>query len=523
MTSDIIYQIYPRSFQDSNGDGLGDLEGIIQRLPYVADLGVTTICLAPIYPSPMIDSGYDIIDHQNIDQSFGDLATFDRLLKEAHRLKLKVILELVVNHTSSEHPWFLAAQASKQASERDWYVWRDPGPAGGPPNNWVSAFGGPAWCYDEPSKQYYLHTFLICQPDLNWRHPEVRRQIGAIGRFWLERGVDGFRADALPHILKDKSFRDDPINPLWRPGKNPYNRVRHLNSAGHRRLATALKQLRAAIGLPAKEIPIMAEAYLKRAVLKRFCATATSTLDQVTNFNLSALHWQVSAWRTYLALFNKGDFKPEHIGQILGNHDLPRLVSRYGQTKARLMALLQIAVPGIPVIYYGEELGLTTLTVSSLQAHDMVRYRLPGASRDGSRGPMTWSAESGAGFSTQTPWLPLGRDWRRLNVASEQSDSESFWSLYRRLIQTRRQEPALQEGVYRPLSGGSKFILAFERVIDQERLLILANFSARSQTINIDVAALGEHEIVVSTHPRPVKIDLNDSKLKPHEGLIIRL
>ncbi|MDO8472074.1 MAG: alpha-amylase family glycosyl hydrolase [bacterium] len=522
MVSEIIYQIYPRSFQDSNGDGLGDLDGIIKRLFYVADLGVTTICLAPIYPSPMIDSGYDIVDHCNIDQSFGDLATFDRLVKEAHRLKLKVVLELVVNHTSSEHPWFLASQVSREAPERDWYIWRDAGPDGGPPNNWVSAFGGPAWHYDEPTKQYYLHTFLTCQPDLNWRHPEVRQQIGAIGRFWLERGVNGFRADALPHILKDKNWRDDPINPLWRPGKNPYNRVRHTNSAGHRRLATALKQLRVAIGPLARDMPIMAEAYLKRAVLAHFCATASSKLDQVTNFNLSALHWQASAWRTYLALFNRGDFKPEHIGQILGNHDLPRLVSRYGLKKARLMALLQLSVPGIPVIYYGEELGLKTLSVSRLQAHDMVRYRIPGASRDGSRGPMPWTVEVGAGFSDQAPWLPLVNDWRRVNVATEQNDPSSFWSLYRQLIRTRRQEPALSGGRYQLRKAGNKAVLAFERVIEQERLLILANFSARPQVVDVAEANKREGVVLVSTHARSAEFT-NGSKLKPYEGLIIRL
>lgn len=516
MATDIIYQIYPRSFQDSNGDGLGDLEGVIQRLSYLADLGVSAICLAPIYPSPMIDSGYDIIDHQNIDQSFGDLATFDRLIKEAHRLKLKVILELVVNHTSSEHPWFLAARSGRQAVKRDWYIWRDPGPEGGPPNNWISAFGGPAWRYDEPTKQYYLHTFLTCQPDLNWRHPEVRQQIGAIGRFWLERGVAGFRADALPHIIKDLKGRDDPLNPRWRPGRNPYNRLRHTNSAGHRHLARALQELRAAIGPLAKTIPIMAEAYLKRAVLQRFCATATTTNDQVTNFNLAALHWRAEAWRNYLALFNTGGFKPEHIGQILGNHDLPRLASRYGRVKARLMALLQFSVPGTPVVYYGEELGLKTLSVSRLQAHDMVRYRLPGASRDGSRSPMVWSGDAGAGFSTGTPWLPLTSDWRQFNVDQERNDPNSYWSLYRRLITTRRQEVVLNEGRYEPVETGNRVVLAFERAVGAERLLVLANFSNRSQAVS------NEGPVLVSTHQRPTNF-AKGSKLKPHEGLIIRL
>ena len=349
----VIYQIYPRSFQDSNGDGIGDLNGIAARLDDLVALGVDAVWISPIYPSPMADFGYDVADYTGIDPRFGTLADFDRLLEAAHARGLKVLLDFVPNHTSSQHPWFLESRSSRENPKRDWYLWRDPAPDGGPPNNWISDFGGSAWEWDEATGQYYYHAFLKEQPDLNWRNPEVVEAMLAVLRFWFDRGVDGFRIDVLWHMVKHADFPDNPPNPAYTPAMGEMNRVLQLHSTDQQEvhgIAAAMREV-------ADQYPgrvLIGEIYLPVERLVDYYGRDRPEVHLPFNFQLIGAPWEARTLAKLIADYEAALPAGGWPNWVLGNHDRPRAATRFGPEQARVAAMLLLTLRGTPTIYYGD-------------------------------------------------------------------------------------------------------------------------------------------------------------------------
>ena len=400
--SAILYQVYPRSFQDSDGDGVGDLRGITARLPYLAELGVDALWLSPVFVSPMADFGYDVSDYTAIDPLFGSMADFDALLHAAHARGLKVLLDFVPNHTSDQHPWFRESRASRTNAKRDWYIWRDGAPGGGPPNNWLSEFGGSAWEYDELTGQYYYHAFLSAQPDLNWRNPAVRAAMHDVMRFWLGRGVDGFRVDVIWHLIKDAAFRDNPPNPDFRAGDPPHRRQMPLYSADRPEVHELIRELRGVVDeFPARLL--IGEIYLPLDRLVTYYGRELGGVHLPFNFSLLEAPWNARAVADlidrYEALLPPGAWP----NWVLGNHDRPRVASRIGQAQARIAAMLLLTLRGTPTLYYGDEIGLPQVPIPADRIRDPFERNVPGLGRDGCRTPMQWDASPGAGFSSRRP------------------------------------------------------------------------------------------------------------------------
>ena len=358
----VIYQIYPRSFQDSNGDGIGDLAGIVQRLPYLTELGVDAIWLSPIFRSPMADFGYDISDYTDIDPLFGSLEDFDALLAAAHAQGLRVILDLVPNHTSDQHPWFKQSRASTRSSRRDWYIWRDPAENGGPPNNWPSVFDGSAWEYDCATGQYYYHAFLAAQPDLNWRNADVRSAIYEVMRFWLRRGVDGFRVDVIWHLIKDEHFRDNPPNPNFREGDPPHHCVVPLYTADRPEVHDIIAEMRRVTDEFTDRV-LIGEIYLPLERLVAYYGRDLSGVHLPFNFSLLSTSWRAPAIarliNEYEAALPSGGWP----NWVLGNHDQARIASRVGHDQAKIAAMLLLTLRGTPTIYYGDEIGMNQVAM----------------------------------------------------------------------------------------------------------------------------------------------------------------
>jgi alpha-glucosidase len=401
----VLYQIYPRSFQDSNGDGVGDLRGIVQRLPYLSDLGVDALWLSPIFPSPMADFGYDIADYVDIDPLFGSVADLDALIEAAHARRIKVLLDLVPNHTSDRHPWFVESRSSRDNPKRDWYIWRDPRPEGGPPTNWMSEFGGSAWEYDPLTRQCYYHAFLKQQPDLNWRNPKVRSAIHDVMRFWLRRGIDGFRVDVIWHLIKDDQFRDNPLNLDFREGLPPHRRLIPLYTADRPEVHDVISQMRRAID-EFDERVLIGEIYLPIERLVAYYGVDLSGTHLPFNFALLNAPWNA---RHIARLIDEYEAALPHGGWpnwVLGNHDRSRIASRIGREQIRVAAMLLLTLRGTPTIYYGEEIGMAQVSIPPERVQDPFEKNVPGLGRDGCRTPMEWSSEPHAGFSTVDSWLP---------------------------------------------------------------------------------------------------------------------
>src|SRR5258706_6318134 len=473
----VVYQIYPRSFMDSNGDGVGDLAGIRARLDYLEWLGIDAIWLSPIFPSPMRDFGYDVSDYCDVDPVFGDLAAFDALVADAHARGIRVMLDWVPNHTSDLHPWFRESRASRASAKRDWYVWRDPAPGGGPPNNWAAMFGGPAWELDGATGQYYLRSFLKEQPDLNWRNPEVERAMHGVLRFWLDRGVDGFRIDVIHRIAKDPELRDN--SPSERPGPG-WGGQRHVNDENHPDIHGFLKRIRGVL-----------DAYDERAAVGEVglmpdqVATYYGTGDELHlafNFALLLIGWDPRVFGRELAHFDRAVPPEGWPDLVLSNHDIPRHATRYddptlGEARARALALLMLTARGTPFLYYGEELGMRNGVIALERRKAPLAWTLhEKASRDGERTPMQWSAQPGAGFSEKEPWLPLAAGWTTRNVAAQRTDRGSILWLYRDLLALRRRTPALQPGAWHELPA-TDGVLAWERPFGSSRALVALNFA----------------------------------------------
>ncbi len=519
--SAVLYQIYPRSFQDSDGDGVGDLAGIRARLPHLTELGVDALWLSPIFASPMADFGYDISDYTAIDPLFGSMADFDALLRDAHARGLKVVLDFVANHTSDQHPWFRESRASRQNPKRDWYIWRDPAPGGGPPNNWLSEFGGSAWQLDETTGQYYYHAFLNEQPDLNWRDPHVITAMHDTMRFWLRRGVDGFRLDAIWHLIKDDQFRDNPENPDFRPGDQPYRRLLPLYSGDRPEVHDALRQMRQVLD----EFPdrlIIGELYLPFERLIAYYGRDLSGVHLPFNFALLKAPWHAREMAALIDEYESALPKGAWPNWVLGNHDKPRVADRIGQAQACVAAMLLLTLRGTPTLYYGDEIGLPQVSISPEQVRDPFEKNVPGLGlgRDGCRTPMQWDASRFAGFSNVGPWLPLTEDFAKRNVGAQRKDPASLYNLYRKLIAMRRTHRALATGSYRPIKAEGD-VLAYTREQDSERFFVALNFGPNPTAFTLPD---GQGAIALSVlADRGGEKVQGRLKLAGNDGLLIKL
>ena len=490
----VLYQIYPLSFADSNGDGYGDIRGIIDRLDYLNDgtaesLGVTALWLSPIYASPMADFGYDVSDYESINPIFGSLNDFDELLARAHERGMKLIMDFVPNHTSVEHAWFKEAGASRSSDKRDYYIWADPAPDGGPPNNWLSRFGGPAWTLDQTTGQYYLHSFLPEQPDLNWRSPRVREAMLGILRFWLGRGVDGFRTDAALSLLKDEQLRDNPPDPSYVAGiSDPADQFLQVYSTVAAGVGEIIGSFCEVLSEAGDDRFLVTEAYLGvtgMSALYRVCDA--HPVHSPFNFNLMALPWDAASYRTFIDEYEASLRPQDWPNYVLGNHDHKRLASRLNPLQARLAAMLQLTLRGLPVVYYGDELGLPDAEVSEGQLRDPWGKRVPGLGlgRDPQRSPMPWDTTAGYGFSQAKPWLPFVSGAAGLSVAAQERQPDSGWQMYRHLIHLRQTMPALVEGEYRSLDARCPQVFAFMRETGTHRVCVVLNFSKEPQTARL--------------------------------------
>jgi alpha-glucosidase len=488
-----LYHIYPLSFADSNGDGYGDLRGIIDHLDYLNDgsadsLGVSAVWLSPIYLSPMADWGYDVADHMAIDPRLGSMSDFDELLAKLHARGMKLLLDFVPNHTSILHDWFTASRSSTTDPKRDWYIWADPSKDGGPPNNWLSYFGGSAWDLDKTTGQYYLHTFLPQQPDLNWRNPQVRDAMLEVLRFWLNKGVDGFRTDAVLGLLKDAQLRDDDINPQYRPGiTDPADQFLRTHSSAQEGLGAVLGTFCDVLAEKQSRF-LLSEAYLNiPGMHQMYLACHRHPVHAPFNFNLMRLDWGAQIFRTFIDEYEQSLGAEDWPNYVLGNHDRHRLASRVGPQRARLLAVLQMTLRGLPVVYYGEELGLPDTPIVPSEVRDPWGLRVPGLElgRDPARTPMPWNTDNGAGFTTGTPWLPLGPAAATHNVASESRDVDSSLNLYQHLIHLRDQSPALIEGDYRSLDLGDANVYAYVRETERQKFLVLLNFAKQPAHVTL--------------------------------------
>lgn len=519
----IIYQIYPRSFQDTNGDGIGDLAGIRRRLDHLVDLGVDALWLSPIFLSPQKDFGYDIADYTAIEPDYGTLEAFDALLADAHAKGLKVILDLVPNHTSDQHAWFKESRASRDGDKRDWYIWRDPAPDGGPPNNWMSVFGGSAWAYDEATGQYYYHAFLEAQPDLNWRNPLVREAMADVMRFWLDRGVDGFRIDVLWHLLKDDQFRDNPVSPHWKPGDAPVDRLVPLYTTDLPEMDDIVRDLRRTVAAYDDRV-LIGEIYLPTERLVRYYGQDNQGIHLPFNFALIEAPWDARHLDQLIANYENALPAGGWPNWVTGNHDKPRIATRVGPAQARIAAVLLLTLRGTPTIYYGEEIGMEHALFDDTEALDPFARQVPGfgLGRDGARTPMQWEPGANAGFSDGKPWLPVTETDRAHTVAGQREDPASMLSLYRRLIALRRDNPVLTLGGYRPLAADGSLLL-YLREYDDERFLVGLNLGAAPMRIafegghfagTIEVSTNGAHDG-----------DRFDGTLDlgPDEGVVIRV
>jgi alpha-glucosidase len=520
----IIYQIYPRSFQDSNRDGVGDLQGIISRLDYLKWLGVKAIWLSPIYPSPMADFGYDISDYTNIDAVYGTLEDFDNLLEQIHSRGLKLLMDFVPNHTSDRHSWFLESKSSRDNPKRDWYLWYDALPDGRPPNNWLSVFGGTAWEWDEKTGQFYYHAFLKEQPDLNWRNPEVREAMYDVMKFWLDKGIDGFRIDVIWHLIKDKQLRDNPKNPYYEEHMATYDQLLPVYSTDQPEVHEIVQEMRAIHDRYNDRIMI-GEIYLPIHKLVTYYGTSANGANLPFNFTLISIPWD--AQKIAAAIDEYESALPEKAwpNWVIGNHDQPRITSRVGSQQAKIAAMLLMTLRGTPTMYYGDEIGMRDIPIPPEEVMDPQGKNMPGKnlSRDPSRTPMQWDNGMNAGFSNGKPWLRIDNRYHRLNVASEKNDQYSSLTFYRKLIQLRQSEECLMIGDYKPLFSNNQMIAYFRKMENDQCFLIVLNLSHRPCYFTPEAFPF-KGTVEISTSPELEGTAVIDSiYLSGDEGVIVRL
>jgi alpha-glucosidase len=528
----IIYQIYPRSFADSDGDGTGDLRGIIDRLGYLTDLGVDAIWLSPIYPSPGLDVGYDVSDHTTVDPIFGKDADFDRLVAEAHRRGVRVILDLVMNHTSDQHAWFQASRASREGPYADWYLWLDPSgwDADGrplPPNNWLSWFGGSAWEWDAGREQFYMHTFLVEQPELNWRNPAVEQAQFDMVRGWLDRGVDGFRLDVFNAFLKHPELLANPEI----EGATLWARQQHLYDRDQPDFPELIGRFRSIVDEQPGRMSVgeLFASEAERAVM------LTTERHMVFDWALLAAPWSAEAYGDAIWLREKMFGDARWLANVLSNHDQSRHATRLAESAhiadsdavARAAAVVLLTIRGTPFLYYGEELGLRDVAIPVDEIIDPPARRalidpdFEWWNRDQCRSPMPWAAGDGHGFTTARPWLRFGEDAATRNVERQSGDPGSVLSTYRRLITLRRSNDALRSGTLRLAQTGTRDVLAWHREAPTERMLVVVNFADAPRDTR--VAADGTYRAVGGSHLDPAEPDTDGAlRLRPLEAVVLR-
>ena len=489
-----ILQIYPRSYKDSNSDGVGDIRGIIEKLPYLkgseSSLNIDAIWLSPFYPSPMADFGYDVSDYMGVDPLFGTLDDFKELLHEAHKRKIAVMIDLVPNHTSSAHPWFKEAALDPVSPKRDYYFFRE-AHDDSPPNNWLSVFGGTAWTKEPNGSQYYLHSFLDKQPDLNWANPEVQDEFRKIVRFWCDLGIDGFRIDAINWLGKHPELIDEPENLDYIPdGNDPYGRLHHIYSQSTAYMDTYLNVLTSEV----KKYPgkiMLFESYADHGFPEEIQMRRLYDVDPSVSapFHFGGIAAGKSA-RKLAATILEGEKARDPLSASIycfGNHDKPRLLSRVGPVAARSIALIQLCLPGIPVIYYGEDIGMSNVLIDSEHVLDPFEKQVPGIGlgRDIARTPMQWNPDPGAGFTkADKPWLPYADDYREVNVMVQQRDKNSFFWLYTHLLKLRSQYKTLRVGNYEEIFVNDD-VYIYSVSHDNETFLVVANLSDHERTFNL--------------------------------------
>ncbi|WP_018924276.1 glycoside hydrolase family 13 protein [Salsuginibacillus kocurii] len=549
----VVYQIYPRSFNDSNGDGIGDIPGIIEKLDYLSTLGVDVIWLSPIYDSPNDDNGYDIRNYQAIMHEFGTMADFDELLEKAHAKGLKIVMDLVVNHTSDEHAWFMEAKQSKNSPKRDYYIWRE-GRNGAQPNNWASNFSGPAWEYDEQTDMYYLHLFSKKQPDLNWENPELRQDVYKMMKWWLDKGVAGFRMDVINLISKDQSFPDGELAegevyaspmPMTANGPRIHEFLREMNEQ-------VLSQYDI---LTVGEMP-----GVDVEEVKRYTAAERNELHMVFHFEhmglgdgpegkWSALSWKLTELKKIMSKWQYGLEQEGWNSLYWNNHDQPRVVSRFGDDKtyrersAKMLATCLHGMKGTPYIYQGEEIGMTNVAFSSIAEYEDIEsinwynekrkqgvpeeellQSIHARGRDNARTPMQWDDTLHAGFTKGTPWLAVNPNYKEINVKQALEQPNSIFYYYKQLIALRKTEETLVHGAYGLLLPEDEAVYAYTRKFNEDVLLVVCNFTAEEQRRNFN-AELGERQarVIVSNLEQEEAQLLDEVVLAPYEAFIYRL
>ncbi len=560
--SAVVYQIYPRSFADADGDGMGDLRGVIDHLDHLANLGVDVLWFSPIYPSPQDDNGYDISDYQDIEPMFGNLEIFDELLRGVHDRGMKLIMDLVVNHSSDEHPWFQASRSGKDDPKRDWYWWQparpgmEPGTPGAEPTNWGSVFGGPAWEFDEKTGEYYLHLFSRKQPDLNWENPAVREAVYEMMRWWLDRGVDGFRMDVINMISKVMPLPD---------GRLPAGAAYADGSAGFingPRIHEFLQEMYAAVFAGREKLLTVGEmpgVTVEEAIL--FTDPARHEVDMVFQFDHVWVDRGADPWlleplklTNLKAIFNRWQTGLGEVGWnslYWNNHDQPRAVSRYGDdgpryrvTSAKMLGTVLHLHRGTPYIYQGEELGMTNVAFGSIEDYrdiatrnayrwaveeqGMDRQAVMGMvhrkSRDNARTPMQWDAGHNAGFTSGTPWIGVNPNYQQINAAQAVADPESIFHYYRQLIQLRKANPVIVDGRYDLLLADDAAIYAFTRTLDDERLLVILNFTAGTPVFVLPDELPGDNPtLLIANYTVDAVADIRRLTLRPWEARVYRL
>jgi alpha-glucosidase len=534
----VIYEIYPRSFQDSNGDGMGDLNGITQRLDYLQELGVDAIWIAPIYPSPQVDFGYDISDYQNIDPQYGTLADFDRLTAEAKKRNIRILMDAVMNHTSDKHPWFIESASSKTSPKRDWYIWRDGKGAGKPPNNWLSTFGHSAWQFDAATDQYYYHFFYIQQPDLNWRNPQVENAMMNMLRFWLDRGVAGFRLDAVPLLFEDPSLENEEMF----AGKNKF---------GDPNESTKLQENLPEVHGVIQRMRSMINGYPDDRVLVG--ETYLPNVQELNKWYGGDKHNELQ-----LPMDMQVGFEPKLDGEefrrrindaetkisgnqplfVFDNHDNPRSASRYGDgvhntAIDKMLATILFTTRSTALMYYGDELEMpTTEPASKAQVKDPIGITgwPKEKGRDGERTPMQWDSSTSAGFSTNPQtWLPIPASYKQLNVEAELHEPDSMLNWYKKLIALRRNNAALHDGGMSMLESGNRQVVAWSRTGPNGAIMVVAcNFAAEPQTVSLRAGIGGSNataRVLAASGDSEQRstVDLNAVSLPPYGSIVAEI
>lgn len=544
----VAYQIYPRSFQDSNGDGIGDLQGMIQRLDYIKDLGIDVIWICPMYKSPNDDNGYDISDYEDIMEDFGTMEDFDALLAAVHERGMKLIIDLVPNHTSDEHQWFIESRQSKDHPKRDWYIWRD-GKDEAEPNNWESIFGGSAWQYDEQTQQYYLHVFSTKQPDLNWENPEVREAVYSMMNYWLDKGIDGFRIDAISHIKKRPGFPDMP-NPENKKYVSSFDM--HMNQEGIHEFLSEMQEktygkydvmtVGEANGVSVDEAHLwVGEEEGKMNMVFQFEHLDLWDTDPAKGLNILGLKKVLTRWQ-------KGLEKDGWNALFIENHDKARIVSTWGNDKeywyesATSMAAMYFLMQGTPFIYQGQEIGMTNVHFPSIDDYDDVAvknmYRLKreegvshedimeiiwATSRDNSRTPMQWSDDYEAGFTTGAPWMKVNPNYKDINVKKQLEDERSILSFYKKMIQLKKNNDVFTYGKYELLLEEDPQIYVYTRESENDRVIVLSNLTGEAATFALDEIELKHEQLLLANYEIDFHDNINGFTIKPFETRVYRL